>query len=134
MVATSVLLDQDPAVWALLDVVIALGPTFQQPLLCFRIPMGHPLLATEPFVVLPAGCADSHKARSALENPIFGTGFERVDFGTVGGGAISEFIRMVAEVFEEGNFQQAFESGWKEESLYGGKGDRNTTSSLIGHA
>jgi len=105
MITTSVLLDQDLAPRALLNVVITLSPTFQQPFPRFWIPMDLPLFTTEPFVFLPAGGADSHEARSAPENTVSGTRFEGVDFGTVGGGAISELIRVAAEIFEEGGFQ-----------------------------
>jgi len=62
VVATSVLLDQDLALWALLDVLVTLSPAFQQPLLRSRISMDLPLLAAEPVVFLLAGNADSHEA------------------------------------------------------------------------
>jgi hypothetical protein len=104
VVATSVLLDQDLALWALLDVLVTFSPTFQQPLLCFRVPMDFPLLAAEPIVFFLTGDADSHEARSTPENSISGTRFESVDFWTVGGGAVSELVRMVTEIFEEADF------------------------------
>lgn len=132
MVAASAFLDQNFALWAPLDVLIMLGPTIQQPLLCPRISVNLPLTAAEPIVFLLTGNADGREARSALENSI--SGFEGVDFGTVGSGAIFELMRMVTEIFEEGNFQQVFELGGKEESLYGGKGDWDTTFPLIAHA
>jgi len=72
MIAASVLLDQYLALRALLDVLVTLGPTFQQPLLSLRIPMYLPLLTAEPAVVLPTGHANGHEARSTLENPISG--------------------------------------------------------------
>ena len=70
MIAASVLLDQDFALWALLDVLITLGPTVQQPLLSLRISMYLPLLTAEPAVVLLTRHANGDKARSASENPI----------------------------------------------------------------
>lgn len=133
VIAASVLLDPDLALWTLLDVFATVGPTLQQPLLCFRISMYLPLFAAEPIVILLTSDANGHKARPAPKDPLSREGFERVNFGTVGGGAISEHIRMVTNVFEEGNFQEAFKLGGMEEPLYYGKGDRNTALPLAAH-
>jgi len=134
MIAPSILLDQDLALRALLDVLATLSPTLQQPLLCLRVPMYRPLLAAESVVLLLAGNANRHKAGFALENSTLREGFERVDFGTVRGGAVFELIGMVTEVFEEGDFQKVFELRGGEEPLDDGKGYRNTTLPLIAHA
>jgi len=133
MIAASVLLDQDAALWALLDVPVTLSPTLQQPLSGLRVPMYVPLLAAEPVVVLPTGDANRHKARSAPENSVSGIRFEGVDFGTVGGGAVLELPGMAVEVVEEGDFQQAFDLSRKEEVLYDWNGDRKTTRPLFAH-
>ena len=69
MVTPSVLLDEDLALWALLDILVALSPTLQRPLL---FPMYLPLLAAEPFVLPSAGNANRDEARSTLENPVSG--------------------------------------------------------------
>jgi len=133
MIATSILLDRDLALWTLLDVTVTLSPTIQQPLLRFRVPMYLPFLAAEPVMFLLTGNANGYEARSAPENPVSGIRFERVDFGTVGSGAVSELVGMVTKVFEEGDFQQTFEFGGRDESFYEGKGDRNATAPLIAH-
>lgn len=126
MVAASVLLDKDLALWALLDVLITLSPTPQLSLLL-------PLLTAESVVILPTGNAKNRETRLTMENATAGFRFESVDFETVGGGTVSELIRMVTEVFEEGNVQQAFELSGKEESLYDGKRDWDTTLPFIAH-
>ena len=133
MVAASVLLDQDFALWALLDVLVTLGPTVQQPLLSFRVSMYLPLLTAEPAVVLLTRHANGDEARPAPENPVSRIRLERVDFGTVGSGAVLEFVGMATEVFAEGDFQQAFEFGRNKESLYDWEGDWNAALSLIAH-
>jgi len=133
MVTAPVLLDQDLAFRALLDVLVTLSPTFQQPLLSPRIPMYLPLRTTKPIVFLPTRHANRHEARSAPENPISRARFEGVDFGTVGGGAVPEFIGMATEVIEEGDLQQVFDLGGNKEPLYDWKGDRSTTFRLIAH-
>jgi len=101
VVAASVLLDKDFAIWALLDIAVTIRPAFQQPLLSLRIPMYLPFRTAESVVVLLAEHANRHKARSALENPVSSIGLEGVELGTIGSGAVPEFIRMSAEVFEE---------------------------------
>jgi hypothetical protein len=88
MVATPVLLDHDFAPWALLDVAVTLSPTIQHLPLGLRIPLYLPLLTAEPVVVFPTGHANRHETRSALENPAPRIGFEGVDFGAVGSGAV----------------------------------------------
>ena len=94
VVAASVLLDQDIALRALLDVLVTLSPTFQQP-------MHLPFLTTEPVVLLPTRNADRHEARSAPEGSTSGVGFEGVEFGTIRSGAILELLGVAAEVVEE---------------------------------
>ena len=133
MVAAPVLLDQDFAIRALLDVSVPVRPALQQPLLSLRVPMYLPFLATESVVVLLTRYANRHKARSALENPVSRIGLEGVEFWTVGSGAVPEFLGMSAEVFEEGGFQQAFELRANEESLYDRERDREATLPLVGH-
>jgi len=133
VVAASALLDQDFAIRALLDIPVTVRPALQQPLPSIRIPMYLPFLATESIVVLSTGHANRHKARSALENPVSRIGLEGVEFGTVGSGAVPEFLGMSAEVFEEGGFQQAFELRANEKSLYDRKRDREATLPLVGH-
>lgn len=105
MIAATVLLDQNLAPRALLDVPILPGPSLQQPFLCLRVPVYLPLFTTEPIVFLTTGNANGNEARLATENPISRKGFERVDFGAVGGGAVSELVGVVAEVFEKGGLQ-----------------------------
>jgi hypothetical protein len=127
-VATPVLFDQDTALRALLEIG-TLYPILRRPLL-----LQLPLLAVEPIVLLLTGNTERHEARSAPEDPISRIGFGRVDFGAVRGGAVFELVGIVAEVFEEGDFQQVLELSGKEESLYDGERDRNTTLPLIAHA
>jgi len=133
MIATSVLLDRDLALRALLDVLTFLNPILQQLLSCFRIPMYLPLLAAEPVVLLLAGHANGHEARLAPENSISGIRFERVDLWTVRSGAVFELLGMVTKVFEEGDFQQVLELSGREEPLYDRKWDRDTALPLIAH-
>jgi len=131
VVAASVLLDQDFALWTLLDVLVTLSPTLQQPILGLRIPVYLPLLTAEPVVILPTGHANRHKAGSAPENTTPGIRFEGVDFGAVRGGAVPKLVGMASEVVEEGDFQQMFDLGRKEEPSYDRKGDRKATLPLI---
>jgi len=133
MVAAPVLLDQDFALWALLDVLVTLGPTLQQPLLGLRVLVCLPLLTAEPVVVLSAGHANRREARSAPENPTSRIRFEGVDFGAVWSGAVSELLGMASEVVEEGGFQQVLDLCRKKEPLYDRKGDRKPTPPLIAH-
>ena len=133
MVTPSVLLDQDVALRALLDIPVPLSPTLQQPLLRLGIPMYLPFLTAEPLMVLPTGHTNRHKARSAPENPTPRIGFEGVDLWTVRSGAVPELFGMVTKVVEEGDFQQAFDLGGKKEPLYDWKGDRKTTFPLIAY-
>jgi len=134
VVAASVLLDQDFATRALLDILVTIRPSLQQPLLSLRILMYLPFLTAEPAVVLSTGHANGHRARSALENPVPKIGLEGVEFRTVGSGAVPEFIRVAVEVVEEGRFQQALKLGTNEELLYDGERDRETTLPLVGQA
>jgi len=105
VVAASVLFDQGLAFWTLLNVRAALSPPLQHPLLRLRIPMHLPLLTAEPLVVLPAGQTGRHEAKPAPEDPAPVVGLERVDFGTVRGGAVLEPIWVAIEVVEERDFQ-----------------------------
>jgi hypothetical protein len=132
MVATPVLLDQDLHCGHFL-ILVALRPTVRTSL-SSQVQIYLPLLAAEPIVLLLTGNANRHEARSAPEDPISRIGFGRVDFGAVGGGAVFELVGIVAKVFEEGDFQQVLELSGKEELLYDGERDRNTTLPLIAHA
>ena len=103
MIAASVLLDQEVALWALLDVLVPLSPTLQQPLLSLRVPMYLPFLTTEPIVILPTGHANRHETRPALEDPTSRIRFEGVDFGTIGSGAVPELLWVASKVVAEGD-------------------------------
>ena len=133
MVTSSVLLDQDTALWALLDVLVLLSPTLQQPLPSLRIPMYLPFLTAEPLMVLPTGHANRHETRSALEDPTSRIGFEGIDFGAIRSGAVLELLGMATEVVEEGDFQQAFDLCGKKESLYDREGDRKIACPLVAY-
>ena len=129
MVAASVLLDQYLAFRALLNILITLGPTFQQPRL--RILVCLPLLAAEPVMVLPTGHTNGDEARSAPENTISRIRLEGVDFGAVRSGAVPELVRMATKMFKKGDFQKVLEFGRDEEPLYDWEGDRETTLPFV---
>jgi len=133
MITTSVLLDQDLALGTLPDVLVTLSPTLQQPLLGSRIPVYPPLLASEPFVLLPTGNANGHETRSAPENPISRVRFEGVDFWTVRSGAVPELLWIATDVVEEGDFQEVFDLRRNEEPLYDWEGDQEIALPLIAH-
>ena len=133
MVTASVLLDHDLALRALLDVPVIARPILQQPLLGILIPMHLPLLTAEPVVVLSTGYTNGREARSAPENTISKISLEGVDFWTVRGGAVPELLRVAIEVVQEGDFQQPFDLGRREESLYNWKGNGKTTIPLVAH-
>lgn len=101
--AAPVLLDPDVARWALFNVLAALGPTFQQLVLGLHIPMYLPLLTGEPVVVFLTRQANSHEARSALEDSSR-IRFAGVHFGTPRSGAEPKLLRMAADMVEEGDF------------------------------
>jgi len=132
MVAASVLLDQDFATRALLDILVTIRPALQQPFLSLRIPMYLPFLTAESAVALSTGHANGHKARSTLEYAVSRIGLEGVELGTVGSGAVPEFIGISAEIIEERRFQQAFELSANEKSLDDRDRDRETTLPLVG--
>ena len=95
--------------------------------------MSLPFLTAEPVMVLLTRCANRYEARSAPENAISRTRFKRVDLGTPRSGAVPELPRIAVKVVEEGDLQQVFDLGRKEEALYDRDGDWNTTHTLIAH-